>query len=65
MRTEALIELLAGRVAPVPRHAARRQLRLTLAAGLLLSFAIMLALLGIRPDLMHAVAAPMFWIKLL
>jgi hypothetical protein len=65
MKTEALISLLAEDVAPVPRRAASRRLKLALAVSLPLSIAMMLAGYGLRRDLVEAMFWPMFWVKLM
>jgi hypothetical protein len=63
MKTDALIDRLAEGVPPVSPNAAPRALMLGLSAGALVSFALMLAWLGLRPDLAHAVATEAYWIK--
>ena len=65
MKTDALIELLSTHVAPVPCHAAARRLGTALLFGLPFSFAIMLALLGVRHDWNVVLGEPMFWTKVL
>ena len=65
MKTETLIDLLAGGVTPVPRHAARRRLGFGLVLALPLSFALMDTMHGVRPDLWDASASPLFWLKVL
>lgn len=65
MRTEALIDLLSTRVAAVPQHAAARRLGAAWLLGLPFSFAIMLALLGLRHDWDVVLGKPMFWVKVL
>ncbi len=65
MKTDDLVALLAADAQPVPRHAARRALVLALAAGLPLSFVIMLAGYGLRPGLLPSlVQQPMALVKL-
>ncbi len=64
MRTDALIDLLSTRVAPVPHHAAARRLNTALLVGLPFSLTIMLALLGLRHDWDTVLPNPMFWVKL-
>lgn len=65
MKTDDLIDMLAcgPDVAVAPRPA--RASLLPLLAGLLASTAVMLALLGMRPDLGEAATRAAFWIKLL
>jgi hypothetical protein len=65
MKTDDLIALLATQAQPVPRHAARRQLGLALAAALPLSLLIMAAGYGVRPGLVASLAGAMAWIKIL
>lgn len=64
MKTDDLINMLAsGPDVGVAQHPARGAL-LPLLGGLLASTAIMLTMLGLRPDLGQAVMLPAFWIKL-
>ena len=65
MRTDALIDLLSTHVPPVPRRVAARRLGTALVLGLPFSFAIMLALLGLRHDWDLVLVDPMFWVKVL
>lgn len=60
-----LILRLGENLAPVSRSFVTRRLLLGALAGLALSIALVLAVLGPRPDLRAAFATPMFWIKLL
>jgi hypothetical protein len=64
MKTETLIDRLSDNLTPVPRAAALRTLALDLAAGGAASAVVMLATLGLRPDLFAAVASWPFWMKL-
>jgi hypothetical protein len=64
MRTEDLVTLLATGAEPVPRHAVGRRYAIAIGLGALVSGALMLSLLGLRPDLAEAVNRPMFWVKL-
>ncbi|HEY2752111.1 DUF1109 domain-containing protein [Phenylobacterium sp.] len=63
MKTDDLIHSLAGDLAPVAPGAVARRIALGLAGGALGATAIMLAWLGVRPDLAQAVSTPMFWMK--
>jgi len=63
MKTDALIEHLSESVAPVRTGAALRAITIGLAAGCAVSFAIMVAWLGIRPDLMIAMGTMAYWMK--
>jgi hypothetical protein len=61
--TDALIADLAGKLEPVPRGAAARRIGLGLLLGAAMSAGLMMAWLGIRPDVAKALATPMFWVK--
>jgi hypothetical protein len=61
MKTDDLIALLAH--TPAPARAPVRTLALGLGAGVAVSFAIMLASVGLRHDFDAALATPMFWMK--
>jgi hypothetical protein len=63
MKTDDLILSLSGDLTPVPRGAAVRRIALGLAAGAVVSAALMVAWIGFRPDLSHALSTPMFWMK--
>jgi len=65
MKTDDLVAMLAAGPTAAPRRAAARRLELALLAGLPLSFGILWAGYGIRPDLLQAMFWPMFWMKLL
>jgi hypothetical protein len=62
MKTDDLIGRLAE--TPAPARAPGRTLALGLTAGVAVSFAIMLASVGLRRDFDAALATPMFWMKL-
>lgn len=64
MRTEELISMLATNAEAVAPGAARRRHAAALAAGGAAAFLLMLAWLGVRPDLAQAAREPMFWVKL-
>lgn len=64
MKTDELVLMLARGDISVPRHAVAKRIGLALLLGLIAAFGLMLALLGIRPDLSEAIKLPMFWIKL-
>lgn len=63
MKTDELIAMLSSgpdvRLAPRPRGT----ILLPMLAGVLLSAVLMVALLGVRPDLVQAAALPAFWLK--
>ena len=65
MKTDELVLMLARGDISVPRHAVTKRIGLALGLGLIAAFGLMLALLGIRPDLSEAIRLPMFWIKFL
>jgi hypothetical protein len=64
VRTDDLIEALAGDSAPLPSRALSRTLGLGLALGAVVSVAVMVLWLGVRPDLMDAMRTGPFWMKL-
>ncbi len=63
MNTEDLIDDLAGRLDPIPPLWMERRLAGLTLIGLLLSVALMLAWLGVRPDIAAASLTGMFWMK--
>jgi len=63
MNTDQLIDQLAGDVAPVGRNPVGRRLALGVAAGAIVSIAIVVGMLGIRPDLDVAMSGFPFWMK--
>ena len=63
MKTDELIADLSQTLAPVPRHAVLLRLAQGVGAGALVSFLILWAWLGFRPDLAHAVDTSMYWMK--
>ncbi|MDE2184778.1 MAG: DUF1109 domain-containing protein [Alphaproteobacteria bacterium] len=65
MRTDELIDRLAGHLAPVSRGAAGRILAAGVGGGSAVSFVLMAAWLGIRPDLAQAVSTGAYWMKFL
>jgi hypothetical protein len=60
----ALAKQLSAGVTPVPPFYVSRRLVLGLAAGAVMSIAWVIAVLGLRPDLLHAMGTAMFWAKL-
>jgi hypothetical protein len=64
METRKLIDVLATDPAPVAPGGLRRRLAVALVVGGIGALVIMLAYLGIRPDLGVAARSPMFWVKL-
>ena len=64
MKTDDWIAMLATGAQPVPAHALERHLGTALMAGVAGAGVLMLALFGLRPDLLATMALPMFWGKL-
>jgi len=64
VKTEDLVTLLATGADPVAPHAARRRYAIALGLGALGAVAVMIALLGLRPDIAARALLPMFWVKL-
>lgn len=63
MKTDDLINLLANNAAPVPGHAVARRLALALSWGVAGAVLLLLATLGLRPDLVQAANHWQFWLK--
>src|SRR5258706_134125 len=63
MKTDELIQSLSGNLAAVPPGAVARRIARGLGLGALGSAGVMLAWLGLRPDLAQAISTPMFWMK--
>lgn len=63
MRTEDLVLSLAGNVRPVSRNAVPRRIALGLAGGGLVTMTLIVAVLGLRPDLGHIMLGFPFWMK--
>ncbi len=61
--TDDLIAVLGMQAAPVPRHAAVRRLCLALVVGGVVALGLLLATLGVRPDIAAASATAPFWMK--
>lgn len=64
MQTGQLIAMLATGVEPVRPHLLRRRYMRVLSWALALTAAVMLAVLGVRPDIHQAAWLLMFWAKL-
>jgi hypothetical protein len=64
METDKLIAMLASEAEPVAAGAVGRRYGAALGAGGAGAVLLMLAFLGIRPDLAQAARDPMFWVKL-
>lgn len=65
MKTDELVAMLAAQAEPVDPAAVRRRFFMHLIPGVFMSTALMVGLLGIRPDIAAAAQLPMFWVKLL
>jgi hypothetical protein len=63
MRTDDLIAVLGAQARPMPAHAAVHRLCLALLVGGLTAFGLLLATLGVRPDIAAASATAPFWVK--
>jgi hypothetical protein len=63
MKTDDLIQSLSSDLKPTPPGAAARRLALGLGGGAVISAVVMLAWLGVRPDIMAAMQTSMFWAK--
>ncbi len=64
MKTDELINMLAGGAAAVEPNALRRRYATALGWGAFGTTLLMAILLGVRPDLAEATRLPMFWVKL-
>jgi hypothetical protein len=64
METRKLIDALANDPVPVATDTLRRRFAMTFVVGGLGAFILLLAYLGLRPDLADAARTPMFWVKL-
>ncbi|PJI99253.1 hypothetical protein CLU85_4095 [Acidovorax sp. 69] len=64
MKTDELIHLLALDDRPVQNNAIERRFVVATLAGIAGAAVLMLALFGLRPDLLSTMALPMFWGKL-
>ena len=64
MKTDDLVSMLARDSEPLARHASRAGPLGALAAAIGASGLLMVAVLGVRPDLAQAARLPMFWVKL-
>jgi hypothetical protein len=63
MRTDDLISRLSETIEPVPALLVPRLLVLGLGAGAVLSAIVMMASIGLRHDLLHAMGGGAFWMK--
>ena len=60
---DGLIEQLTTNLAPVSKYAVARRLTIGICAGTVVSAMLMIAVLGIRPDIAAASSTGMFWVK--
>ena len=65
MKTDDLISALSADLEPAPKHKVALRLLTGLGIGIVLSSTLMMTWLGPRPDMMPAMATPMFWMKLI
>ena len=63
MKTDELVALLAAGAAPVPVNAVGRRFAVAMGWGVSGAVLLLLATLGLRPDLTQAAGAMMFWVK--
>lgn len=64
MKTDDLVALLAGQAEVVRPGTTQRRFGLAMMVGLPLSALLMLATLGLHPDILQATRLGMFWVKL-
>ena len=64
MKTNDLIAMLATGAVAVEPHTAARRYASAIGGGALAAALLLLALLGVRPDLAATALLPMFWVKL-
>ena len=63
METDALIQSLSAEAVPVAPGAVARRILIGLGLGGATSILLMIAWLGVRPDIREAMATGMFWVK--
>jgi len=63
MNTEDLIQSLSMTLRPVPRRALGRRIGFGMLGGAVITFALVVSILGIRPDLHQAMLGFSFWMK--
>ncbi|MGF6161245.1 hypothetical protein ABIE16_000510 [Pseudomonas sp. 2725] len=64
MNTDDFISLLASGVAPVDRRTLAKRFSSAVLAGLLGATLLVIAIMGVRPDLGQVIATPIFWAKI-
>lgn len=62
--TAELVERLAGDLDVIQPTRLAEDLIVATGLGMLVSLALVLSVLGLRADILHAVSTPMFWVKL-
>lgn len=63
MNTDDFISMLASGVTPVDRRTLAKRFSGAVLAGLLSATLLVVAIMGVRPDLGHVMATPIFWAK--
>jgi hypothetical protein len=63
VNTDDLVTMLATGVAPADTGVSARRYAVALTGGVLAGFALMIALLGLNPELSRYTSLPMFWVK--
>lgn len=63
MNTEQLIQSLSAKVPAVPRRALSKRIAFGILGGAIITLALVLSILGIRPDLHDAMLGFSFWMK--
>ncbi len=63
MKTDELVNMLASGNVGVEPHVVERRFMIGLGVGSIASVLLMIATLGLRPDLIEAARLPMFWFK--
>lgn len=64
MNTDDFISMLSSGVAPVDRRTLAKRFSGAVLAGLLSATLLVVAIMGVRPDLGHVMATPIFWAKI-
>lgn len=64
MNTDDFISLLASGVAPVDRNMVAKRFSIAMLAGFIGATLLVIAIMGVRPDLGQAMAEPIFWARI-
>lgn len=64
MNTDDFISMLSSGVAPVDRRTLAKRFSGAVLAGLVSATLLVVAIMGVRPDLGHVMATPIFWAKI-